>query len=132
MPKSKDYQVGFGRPPKASQFRRGHSGNPSGRPKGSRGVSAIIAKALAEKVVVTEHGQRREISKLEAAAKQLANQAAGGDQRAAKLVMGMLLQAEDRASGDAPEIDLEARNARDREVMAALAHLLNPKNGVDQ
>ncbi len=132
MPKSKDYQVGFGRPPKASQFRRGHSGNPSGRPKGSRGVSAIIAKALAEKVVVTEHGQRREISKLEAAAKQLANQAAGGDQRAAKLVMGMLLQAEDKASGDAPEVDMEARHARDREVMASLAQLLNQKNGMDQ
>lgn len=132
MPKSKDYQVGFGRPPKASQFRRGHSGNPSGRPKGSRGVSAIIAKALAEKVVVTEQGQRREISKLEAAAKQLANQAASGDQRAAKLVMGMLLQAEDKASGDAPEVDMEARRARDREVMASLAQLLNQKNGMDQ
>ncbi len=132
MPKSRDYKVGFARPPKASQFKRGHSGNPSGRPKGSRGVSAIIAKALAEKVVVTEQGQRREISKLEAAAKQLANQAAGGDQRAAKLVMGMLLQAEDKASGDAPEVDVEARRARDREVMTSLAHLLTQKKEADQ
>lgn len=132
MPKSNDYPVGFGRPPKASQFKPGRSGNPSGRPKGSRGVNAVIAKAMSEKVVVTENGQRREISKLEAAAKQLANQAAGGDHKAAKLVMGMLAQAEDKAPPEAPGADLEARKARDQEVMESLAQYLRPPGGPDQ
>jgi len=127
-----DYEVGKGRPPRRHQFKPGRSGNPAGRPKGSRGVSAIIAKALAEKVVVTENGQRREISKLEASAKQLANKAAGGDQSAAKLVMSLLIQAEDRTRGETPTVDLEARKARDQEVLATLAKYLNPKKDTDQ
>ena len=36
MAKKKDYEVGYGRPPKKSQFRKGQSGNPSGRPKKRR------------------------------------------------------------------------------------------------
>jgi uncharacterized protein DUF5681 len=31
-----EYEVGYGRPPKASQFAPGRSGNPKGRPKGAR------------------------------------------------------------------------------------------------
>jgi Family of unknown function (DUF5681) len=34
--KASDYVVGYRRPPKASQFIAGKSGNPRGRPKGSR------------------------------------------------------------------------------------------------
>ena len=34
--KDKDYEVGFGKPPKSKQFRKGKSGNPKGRPKGAR------------------------------------------------------------------------------------------------
>ena len=30
-----DYKVGYGKPPKASRFKPGTSGNPGGRPKGS-------------------------------------------------------------------------------------------------
>ena len=31
-----DYEVGYGKPPKDSRFKLGQSGNPNGRPKGSR------------------------------------------------------------------------------------------------
>jgi hypothetical protein len=30
-----DYEVGYGKPPKKSQFKKGRSGNPNGRPKGT-------------------------------------------------------------------------------------------------
>jgi hypothetical protein len=41
-----DYEVGYGKPPQRSRFRKGQSGNPGGRP---RGVTAGRAKALALK-----------------------------------------------------------------------------------
>jgi hypothetical protein len=33
---TKPYQVGYGKPPKASRFKPGRSGNPAGRPRGSK------------------------------------------------------------------------------------------------
>jgi Family of unknown function (DUF5681) len=40
------YEVGYGRPPRRTRFRKGQSGNPGGRP---RGMTAGRAKALALK-----------------------------------------------------------------------------------
>jgi Family of unknown function (DUF5681) len=81
MPDSHDqgYDVGFGKPPKASQFRKGSSGNPKGRPKGRRNLATVLERTLQEKVVINENGVRRTVTKLEAAVKQLVNQAASGD-----------------------------------------------------
>ena len=35
-PAAKSYRVGYGKPPKRTRFKKGHSGNPKGRKKGSR------------------------------------------------------------------------------------------------
>jgi hypothetical protein len=45
-PPAGEYAVGHGKPPKKSQFRKGQSGNPGGRP---RGMTTGRAKALALK-----------------------------------------------------------------------------------
>jgi hypothetical protein len=115
------YKVGRGRPPLETRFTPGVSGNPRGRPRGSRGVSAVIAAALAEKVTVTENGKRRSISKLEAAAKQLANKAAGGDAKAAKLIIDLLHQSETRDEARGADVPLaqEAQKAADLALLAA-------------
>jgi hypothetical protein len=116
-------KVGFGRPPKHSQFKKGVSGNAAGRPKGSRNVSGVIAAALAEQVVVTENGRRRSISKLEVAVKQLANKAATGDRHAIKLILDLLQGAEDRdeARAAAKPINADVRRANDAALLAAVA-----------
>jgi hypothetical protein len=82
-------RVGYCRPPVETRFRPGQSGNPRGRPKGARSVSTVIAAALSERVAVTENGQRRHISKLEAAVKQLVNRAASGEFRATQLLLAL-------------------------------------------
>ena len=79
--KSSDYLVGYGRPPKASQFRPGKSGNPKGRPKGSRSVWAFLKAAIEQKVAVTENGKTRRISALEVMLRRLVNDAMRSDPR---------------------------------------------------
>lgn len=75
----RDYPVGYGRPPKASQFKPGQSGNPKGRPKGIKNISTYIDRELKSKVIVTENGVRKRISKAEAIAKQVVNKGIAGD-----------------------------------------------------
>jgi hypothetical protein len=42
------YEVGDRRPPLSTRFRPGQSGNPRGRPRNVRGLSAIVKRALGE------------------------------------------------------------------------------------
>ncbi len=84
------HEVGFAKPPKATRFKPGHSGNPKGRRKGSRNLGSIMVEALDERVEVTENGRRRKKSKGEIAVVQLANKAASGDMKAVMAVVDFL------------------------------------------
>ena len=54
MRRSAEYQVGYGRPPQHTRFPKGQSGNPKGRPKGSRALASIWLRAMNEKVTINE------------------------------------------------------------------------------
>ena len=95
MAEDHPYPVGYKKPPENSRFKKGQSGNPAGRPKGSLGLMTILRRTLHEPVVINENGQRKRISKLEAASKQLVNQAAGGDLRAVAMLLALAKQAEE-------------------------------------
>lgn len=119
---TKPYQVGFGRPPLEHQFSKGQSGNPSGRPKGSKNLSDVIAASLAQRVTVTIDGKRRSISKLDAAVTQMANKAAAGDRHAAKLIIELLHQSETRddARVIGSPLGIHERRAQDQEILNAI------------
>lgn len=91
-------RVGFCRPPQATRFRKGISGNPKGRPKGSLNVATAFVKALREKVVINEGGKRKTVTKLEAALKQLVNKAASGEMSALKQLVELARDAEAKQS----------------------------------
>lgn len=101
MPPDRDYQVGYRKPPEHTRFRKGRSGNPRGRPAGSKNLATILARALDEPVLVSDNGRRRRITKREAIAAQLVNRSAQADLRAIQLLLGMLNEIE-RRGGDAP------------------------------
>jgi hypothetical protein len=71
--------VGYSHPPIATRFRKGQSGNPKGRPKGTKNFKTLLHEALSEKINVNENGRRRAISKRQAGAKHVANKVASGD-----------------------------------------------------
>jgi hypothetical protein len=84
-----EYDIGYKKPPKATQFKAGISGNPKGRRKGKANVATILKRALEEKVVINENGVRKTVTKLDAAIKQLANKAASGDLAALRQLMAL-------------------------------------------
>jgi hypothetical protein len=113
-------EVGYCRPPRAARFRPGQSGNPRGRPKRARGLGALIAQALDEKVEAKENGKRRRITKLEAVVTQLVNRAANGDQRATQFVFALL---HDDRGASAPRAD-DQTGQGDAMVVAELVRRL--------
>jgi hypothetical protein len=93
-------EVGYGRPPKRNRFRKGQSGNPKGRPKGKLNLATVLERALQETVIINENGNRRKVTKREAACKQLVNKAASGDLTALKLLSTLTGAAEELAAQD--------------------------------
>jgi len=120
-PPKDDYDVGYGHPPKSTQFQPGQSGNPKGRPKGSLNLATALHRAMRERVTVIERGRKKSITKLEAAAKQLANKAASGDLRAFQLLLPQLGQVDDSLAMAPTEVLAED----DKAVMATLLRRLN-------
>ena len=90
--------VGYKKPPQQTRFRKGHSGNPAGRPKGTVNFATALDHALSAQVVVNEGGQRRTVSKLEATVTQLVNKATMGDPRATQQVLNVLHVLDSEAS----------------------------------
>lgn len=99
-----DYEVGYGKPPEHTRFRKGESGNPKGRPKGSKNLKTELAEELQERVAVKEGGRRCEVSKQRAMIKSLMARALQGDARAATLIINMVARFLDQTE----ENDLEA------------------------
>jgi hypothetical protein len=111
-----EYAVGFGKPPRRTRFCKGQSGNPKGRPRGSKNLATMMEKVLKERVVISENGKRRRITKREALIKQLVNKAIAGDPRSIKLMLAELREIDDRLGTDDGGIPL----AVIRRVMARL------------
>jgi hypothetical protein len=112
------YEVGYSKPPRSTQFQKGSSGNPKGRPKGTLNLATVLERTLRERVVINENGQRKTITKMQAAVKQLVNQAASGDLAALRQLMALVTSAEQRFNDAQPE--RPSLNEADQKVMAQI------------
>jgi Family of unknown function (DUF5681) len=79
---AQNYQVGYKRPPRHTQFQKGCSGNPRGRRKRPAEYRDILLRVLNQKHAGIVNGKRRSMTSLELGLTRLANSAAMGDRLA--------------------------------------------------
>jgi hypothetical protein len=122
--RNRDYEVGRGRPPHRTRFKKGQSGNPKGRPRGSKNLYTLLNKVLNERVVIIANGRRRKITRLHAFLLQSANRAASGDYRHIQLLMHTLPLMEERVEKtpprEPPKFTGTSREEYAREVLRIL------------
>ncbi len=121
---------GYANPPAHARFKKGQSGNPKGRPKGTLNMATVLERTLREKVVINENGKRKTVTKLEAAVKQLSNKAASGELKALQLLAALVRSAEERGIRQtAPNSGLDEA---DEKVFRGILNRLEATNKGDQ
>jgi len=85
-----DYDLGYGKPPKTTQWKPGQSGNPKGRPKKIKDFDKLLDRELSETVRITDSGETKLLSKRELIVKRLINEALKGDRAALKLALSFM------------------------------------------
>ena len=124
----REYDVGYGKPPTHSRFRTGQSGNPKGRPKGSRNFSTDVKATLEESIRVTSHGKAKTVSTQLAALLRLREKALSGDARA---LDGLLALA--RLYNDEEMAEAAAKmNTTDAEILEAYNAKMLRRAGIAQ
>lgn len=82
-----DYRVGYGRPPKHTQFKKGQSGNPRGRPRRSKNIATLVGRELDERQPVLIGDKQTILTKREIWVKAVVGKAIRGDAKAGAFVM---------------------------------------------
>ena len=122
---SDDYDVGYGKPPTSTQFKPGQSGNPKGRPKGTKNLRTDLGEELQEKITVTEGGQQLVISKQRAMVKSLMAKSIKGETAAARALINLIVGLE---MADATDKQAEPLGAEDLEILAEFKQRLTRRN----
>jgi len=121
MPKSEDYEVGYRKPPVQYRFQPGQTGNPAGRPKGSKNLKDTLDSVLETKVPGTLNGRRTKVSATKAVLTVQVNKALTGDRGSAKLILDLKQNLDAMVAAHDPgfQISPELRRAKDAAVLAA-------------
>ena len=85
------YEVGYGKPPKHTRFKKGQSGNPRGRrPRRRYEEHEFPLRQMAmEPVAVTMNGRKQRVPAYEVVGLSILNNAMAGDFRSQKLLLDM-------------------------------------------
>jgi Family of unknown function (DUF5681) len=113
---SDSYEIGFRKPPVQTRFQKGKSGNPKGRPKGSKNFKTDLIEELQERISVREGERVKKITKQRALVKTVLAKGLKGDVRAADTVMKWRMSEHKDLSADAEE----TLTTDERELLAVL------------
>ncbi|MGH7488300.1 MAG: DUF5681 domain-containing protein [bacterium] len=111
---NQEEKPGFANPPSQHRFKRGQSGNPKGRPKGSRNLKTDLAALLKGNVEIIVNGKRRRITRQEAVLLSLFQKAISKESKAAKMLLDLVIKLQ--MPDDRPESEA-ALSQSDRNIV---------------
>lgn len=123
------YEVGYGKPPRQTQFQKGTSGNLKGRPKGSKNLANIVLKESRQPVRVNGPRGGRTVSKLEAAVMQLGNKSSQGDLRASRELFTLVQRVEESVTSVASPLSF---SELDRQVIESMRRRMSSLQSADR
>jgi Family of unknown function (DUF5681) len=107
-------KIGYRRPPSHSRWRKGRSGNPTGRPKSAGNFADDLIAELSEMIRITEGAKVRRITKRRALVKSLTSASLKGNARAASLLISLSARVIEADPHGQAQAEL---SARDRKVV---------------
>jgi hypothetical protein len=130
------YQVGYGKPPAHSRFRKGQSGNPTGqrrRPNGTERLKKLISQEAYRPLTVRDGGDIKRIAAVQAVLRSQITSAVKGNVSAQRAIINAIqqLEAEPQARRNASAASKKQKNVNemtDQELMEILAATRKPKS----
>jgi hypothetical protein len=127
-----DYEIGYGKPPKNTQFQKGISGNPRGRPKKSLDFNEQLLRESESFITVNENGRKKRISKQEIAIKVLIKQVMNGSSQAFRIYFALLQETRHSAASSAPQQSIESLTRENLETLTDEQLMILIHDGVEQ
>lgn len=118
---SEGYEVGYKRPPSGTQFKKGQSGNPKGKPKAVKNLGDVIVKELFQFINVREGEKTSKCMKLNVLVKRAVEKGLKGDLRATKYLFDAM---ERLKVFERPEFRSQAHEAQAHEMASEIMQLI--------
>jgi hypothetical protein len=117
-----NYNVGFARPPKATRFKKGQSGNPAGRPRGATSTKKRIKRMLEAPVPVKIGDEVKTMSNLDLSLQRISEGVRKADKGAVNKVIQLGLELDKQeearaASAQAPQFEPDPLSAEDHDIL---------------
>ena len=122
-----DYEIGYGKPPKKHQFKKGaKSPNSKGRPKGAKGIKTLVCAAAEAQAEFVINGKKTKAARIEIAMHQLALKAAKGEIKAIDRMAQLYAQYGPPSPVDESMLNQEADHAVLADLVALAAKFASP------